>query len=291
MKKHEIKNMSVSVKKRLLNISKQNKEDYNLTLTYYAIERLLYRLGKSKHSKNFILKGALIFRIWNDELYRSTRDIDFLSYNTPSISLLISIFKEICSLEVEDDGIIFDSNNITAMAIRENNIHQGIRLKIISKIEKAIVKLQIDIGFGDSITPAPKKTNYPHILDFNSPIIFVYPLETVFAEKLEALISMGIYTSRMKDIYDLFILIKKIDINKDAIKKAILNTFKTRKTPIPKTVPTVLSNTFIIDKDKNIQWKSFIKKIGGNPVILSLKIVIIEIRKYIIDHLKLIKNK
>jgi predicted nucleotidyltransferase component of viral defense system len=276
----KLKNLEASIKQRLLNISKEKKEDFTFTLTHYIIERLLFRLGQSTYRNSFILKGALLFSVYMDSPHRSTRDIDFLSFGEPSLPGLENIFKGICSQEVENDGVVFDYRNITAMQIREDNIYQGVRLNIQASLDTAVLKVQVDVGFGDSVYTDPKEREYSHLLDFPAPKILMYPPETVIAEKLEALVTLGMASSRMKDIYDLHILITNKMFDKDKITEAISATFERRNTSIPTGIPSGLSDDFAADKEKTTQWNAFLKKIGINHETLKLKEVIWNIRVF-----------
>jgi hypothetical protein len=198
-----IANMAASVRQRLLHLSRTRKEDFGLVLAKYGLERVLYRIAQSKHGEGFVLKGALLFELWTEQRYRPTRDADFLARGDNSPERFIAIFKEICGIGVEDDGLRFDPATVTAERITEDTDYEGIRVKFIGYLENARIPIQIDLGFGDVITPAPIKTKIPSLLDLPSPELLTYPRESVVAEKFEAMVSLGLANSRMKDFFDL----------------------------------------------------------------------------------------
>ncbi len=196
-------NVAASVKQRLLNRARSRKEDFNLLLTKYALERVLYRISQSRHREAFVLKGALLFELWTEQAHRPTRDADFLAMGESSTERFQALFREICTLPVEDDGIQFDPESVKVDRIREDQEYEGIRVPLLGYLENARLPVQIDIGFGDAVTPAPVETSFPTLLDFPAPSLFSYPRETVVAEKFEALVKLGIANTRMKDFHDL----------------------------------------------------------------------------------------
>ncbi|MBM2830828.1 MAG: hypothetical protein HW411_1618 [Gammaproteobacteria bacterium] len=256
------KDTAASVRQRLLNISKETGEDFNLVLTRYGLERMLYRLGKSEWRDLFLLKGAMLFTLWHNEPHRPTRDADFLGFMEPEIDELIKIFKSICNLRVINDGIKFNSDTVRAEEIRENNIYEGIRVLLRGELAGANIGLQFDVGFGDAVTPGPEDIIYPTILDQEAPELKAYPVYTVIAEKFETMVKLGIANSRMKDFYDLWILKQKFDLNRNILPDAISATFNRRKTAIPIAIPLALTDEFYKDDSKNRQWIAFIRKNG-----------------------------
>lgn len=253
-------NLSASVRQRLLNLSRERREDFQYILTRYGVERLLFRLSQSDYKSKFILKGATLIRIWSGKEYRPTRDIDFLGYGEYSEEELIEIFRNICSIDVESDGLNFDLDSITVENIRADNEYAGNRIKINSTIENTRIRIQIDLAYGDAVIPSVKKIKYPTLLDFSAPNILIYPPESVVAEKLHALISLGIANTRMKDIYDILELSRIFSFNGNKIMMAIKKTFDRRKTVIPSDIPIAFTEKFINAKNQN--WKAFLSRSG-----------------------------
>ncbi|MEI7970842.1 MAG: nucleotidyl transferase AbiEii/AbiGii toxin family protein, partial [Betaproteobacteria bacterium] len=198
------RNVGASVRARLLARARETRQDFSLVLTRYAIERLLYRIGVSRHADHFLLKGALLFDLWFDVPHRPTRDVDLPGFGSAELSLMESTFKEISAI-AEDDGVTFDPDTVRATEIRKDANYAGLRVELLGSIDGARCQLQIDIGFGDAVTPEPDDVEYPVMLpEFAAPKLRAYPRYTVVAEKLEALTSLGLANSRMKDYFDLW---------------------------------------------------------------------------------------
>jgi len=196
-------NIAASIRQRLLNIIRETGDDPNLVWTRYAVERLLYRLSVSEYDEEFILKGAMLFMAWTGQAHRPTADVDFLGFGKDSSERITKIFQILCDMDVEPDGLNFDSETIKVGPIREDQEYQGKRVNLTAFLERARIPLQIDIGFGDVVTPNAEKIDYPTILKLPAPIIRAYTRETVVAEKFHAMVVLGIANSRMKDFYDL----------------------------------------------------------------------------------------
>jgi hypothetical protein len=192
------------VRQRLLELSRKRGEPFDLILTRYGIERLLYRLGMSPYADRFLLKGAMLFRVWEDSSHRPTRDLDLLDFGSAEASDLESIFREVCSLSAEPDGLLFMPASVKARPIREEAVYGGIRVTLEARLENAKIPIQCDIGFGDAVTPEPEQIEFPALLDFPAPHLRAYPIYTVVAEKLEAMVLLGETKSRMKDFYDIW---------------------------------------------------------------------------------------
>jgi predicted nucleotidyltransferase component of viral defense system len=203
------RNLSASVRQRLLNIARRDGEAFDLVLTRYALERLLYRLGQSKFHDQFLLKGAMLFALWGGEVHRPTRDVDLLGFGTSELAQVENIFREICQVSVEADGLGFYPDNMRVLEIREDQEYQGVRVSFEVRLENAVIPIQIDIGYGDAVTPAPENITYPTMLDFAAPKLRAYPLYTVVAEKFQAMVWLGIANSRMKDFYDIWVIMQK----------------------------------------------------------------------------------
>ena len=245
---------------RLMNHAKKQREPFDLVLVRYGLERLLYRLSKSSHHDQFILKGAMLFQIWSDQPHRPTRDLDLLGSGTPSLDDFANIFRAMCDQPVEDDGIEFLPESVSASRMKEGEDYEGIRIKLEAKLAAARIPIQVDIGFGDVITPGPETITYPTTLDFPAPILKAYPRETVIAEKFQAMVMLGMANSRMKDFYDLFILCSQYEFAGLLVQAAIKATFDRRQTAIPQSTPLALTIEFTKDDRKQIQWQAFVRK-------------------------------
>ena len=225
-----LKNISASVREKLRNIARQRNADFGLVLVKYGLERILFRLSRSAYHDVFVLKGALLFELWTGQQYRPTRDADFLARGENSPERLFRIFRELCSVETEPDGLRFDPDTVTAERIAEDADYEGVRVSFTAYLERAKIPIQIDIGFGDAVTPPPVENNYPTLLGSTAPRLLTYPRKTVVAEKLEAMVKLGIANSRMKDFYDMEVLSRTFSFGGKSLREAIHNTFERRGT-------------------------------------------------------------
>ena len=259
-------NIPASVRTRLQNLAKRKQMDFQYILVRYALERLLFRLSLSPHKNLFVLKGAMLYAVWLDSPFRMTRDLDLLSSGSHEAEHLAKIFREICLQEVDEDGLVFDFEHIDVAMIREDQPYGGIRLSTTACLGNAVMPVRIDIGFGDAVTPEPVEVEYPVLLDQPAPRINAYPRETVIAEKFEAMMTLGLGNSRMKDLYDLFILSRFFTFDGATLVAAVQATFKRRGTPVPGETPLCLSGVFAENRQKIMQWRSFLarEKIPGN---------------------------
>lgn len=254
------RNIAASVRARLLNRARESGQDFELVLTRYAIERLLYRLSVSRHADQFLLKGALLFDLWFDIPHRPTRDADFLGFGSAEPPTVEAVFREVCSIDVQD-GVAFQPDSVQAAEIRKEAHYAGVRVLLLGVIDGARCRLQVDIGFGDAVTPGPEDVEYPVMLpEFAAPKLRVYPRYTVVAEKLEALASLGIANSRMKDYFDLWILARHTDFDGDTLRQSVQATFGRRKTALTGQIPFGLTEAFAQDAQKQVQWQAFLKK-------------------------------
>ena len=273
------RNISASVRDRLLNKARAEKLDYNLLLTRYALERMLYRLSISKQRDQFLLKGALLFDLWFDVPHRPTHDADFLGFGSAEIPHIEEIFRDICRIEVED-WIAFQPDTVKAAEIRKEANYAGVRVTLQGMLDSARCPVQIDIGFGDAVVPGPDEVHYPVILgEMPEPHLHVYPRYTVVAEKLEALTSLGMLNSRMKDYFDLWILAKHSDFDGQILSRAVAATFDRRRTVIPTGLPIGLSDEFISDAQKAKQWQGFLRKNALDP--MPLATVVADLRDFL----------
>jgi predicted nucleotidyltransferase component of viral defense system len=256
------KNRGESVRRRLLDGARLRGDNFNLVLTRYAIERLLYRLGQSSHRDHFILKGAALYSIWTAQstamAYRPTRDLDFWGSGSPAAEDIVATLREVLQVAVEDDGLEFLVDTIEGQAMREDAQYEGCRLHVEARLVSARIRIQIDFGFGDAITPAAQVEPYPTLLtDLPAPQLRVYPRETVVAEKFEALVSLGVLNTRMKDFFDLWTLSEHFNFNGELLQAAIIATFTQRQTGYPSQVPPALMTAFTSDPAKIAAWQSF----------------------------------
>lgn len=260
-----VRNLGVSIRDRLLNKARTEKRDYNLMLTRYALERLIYRISISPYRDQFLLKGALLFDLWFDVPHRPTRDVDFLGYGPADIPHLEGVFRDLCAIDA-NDGIEFQAKTVKAAEIRKEANYAGVRVTLIGVLAGAKCPVQADIGFGDAVVPGPEEVTYPVLLDDNpAPQLRAYPRYTVVAEKLEASVSLGMLNSRMKDYFDLWVLVTYAEFDNAILKKAIQATFERRGTPLPAKLPIGLSDEFANDGQKNKQWLAFLHKNGIAP--------------------------
>ena len=257
-------NVAASVRQRLLNKAREQKEGFDLVLVRFALERLLYRLSQSSHAQRFVLKGAMLFQIWSGHSHRPTRDLDLLGTGTPSPQEFEQLFREVCDQRVEDDGLVFRADTVQAERMKEDEQYEGLRLKLQAQLASARIPIQVDIGFGDAVTPGVDEITYPVILDFPSPTLKTYPRETVVAEKFQAMVMLGIANSRMKDFYDIWTLARTFEFSGITLATAIRATFDRRQTSLPHALPLAFTTEFTQDAQKLAQWKAFIRK-GNLP--------------------------
>lgn len=272
------RNIAASVRARLTERARANKENVQLLLTRYAIERLLYRLGRSEHRERFILKGAMLFSLWADVPYRATGDLDLLGFGGSEAAAVARAFRSICESEAPEDGAHFAIDTIRAEPAREEDEYQGVRVTLDAVIAGARLPIQVDIGFGDVVTPAAQEIDYPPLLEFPAPRLRAYPPETVIAEKFQALVALGMLNSRMKDFYDLWAIAQTFRFDGPILAEAIRATFERRATAVPIEVPVALTPAFAEDPLKQSQWQGFLRRtaISMPPAPLSATLRAIE---------------
>ena len=281
MKRRQLTNVRASVRQRLLTRSRQQHEEFQSLLTRYVVERLLYRLSRSRYSEEYILKGATLFALWGDP-HRPTRDLDVLGTVTGDIRSLGEVFRDICGMHVVDDGVEFAGDGIRGEEIRGGQDSPGVRMLIPARIEAARILLQVDVGFGDSVVPAPETVDYPTLLEYPAPRLLVYPREAVVAEKFQAMVVLGMANSRMKDFYDVWILAKRFHFSGSRLAHAIRATFTRRGTPIPSGSIFRLLEEFADSEAKRAQWRGFIRKGGLDETVASLDQVVRFIREFLV---------
>ena len=263
-------NVAASVRARLLNLAKTQGVDFNQVLVRFALERILYRLTQSQHADRFLLKGALLFTLWYDMPHRATRDADLLGFGASDLTSVAETFRDIAAVSV-DDGIAFDPASVTVEEIRKEAGYGGVRVIIAGELAKARCKTQIDVGFGDAVTPAPVDSVYPVLLeDLPAPRLRAYPTYTVIAEKLHAIALLGMTNSRLKDYFNLSVLLERETLDTDLLAQAIKATFERRGMSLPDVVPVGLTDEFAHDSSRQSLWLAFLKKNELPPETLNV---------------------
>lgn len=259
-----VKNISASVHQRLKNAAEISGRTFNDVAQYYALERWLYRLSQSRCAGDFILKGALLLVAWRAPVLRATRDIDLLAKTSNDLDLIKKIVSEICTTDVPEDGLIFDVGSVSTERIAEDADYEGVRAKFQARLATTRLAMQIDMGFSDVVTPAPVTIHYPTLLDDPEPVLRAYNRETAIAEKFEAMVSMGRFNSRMKDFFDVWLLATTSEFHGAELQAAIKATFERRGTVVSLD-PLALSDEFALDPQKEVQWRTFARRIRPGP--------------------------
>lgn len=265
------KNIAASVRQRLLNLAHNEQENYLDVLRRYALERTMYRVSRTKQANQLILKGAMVFCLWQEKPHRATRDLDYLGSGESDAEYFRGFFRDLCHLEVEEDGLHLVEESIVARQMREDEEYRGVRIEMIARLENARIPLVIDIGFGDVVTPPPAEVEFPSLLDFPRPHIRAYHRETVIAEKFWIMSQLGMNNTRLKDYYDLWTLARRFSFEGEAVCQAIRATFARRDTPLLTATPVALTAAFSDSPLKQSQWTSFLKK--GRLVKENIKLV------------------
>nr|WP_210278932.1 MULTISPECIES: nucleotidyl transferase AbiEii/AbiGii toxin family protein [unclassified Rhizobium] len=264
----------------MLQLAKANGQSFDLILTRFALERLLFRLSQSPHAGRFVLKGAMLMMSWFDDPHCGTRDLDLLGFGNPEPEPMLETFREILAQEA-DDGVTFDAETLRVDRIREGLEYGGLRLRVVASISGARITLTIDIGFGDALEPGVEMLDYPSMLVFPTARLRAYARETVIAEKFQAMVMLGRANSRMKDFYDIWILSRSFDFTDDRLARAIAATFERRETPIPTELPDALTDVFAKDEQKQRQWHAFLEGVAHEPGDLK---DVIEIAAFLTPH-------
>ncbi|MBX3278835.1 MAG: nucleotidyl transferase AbiEii/AbiGii toxin family protein [Acidobacteria bacterium] len=281
MKKKGPTNLPASVRDRLLKIAKERGDVFQTLLINYALERWLYRLSQSPHRNRFVLKGAMLFALWTDEPHRSTQDLDLLGYGGNSITEMEQVIREVCAVECADDGLDMLPESVKGGLIREDRKYEGVRINLLAMLGKARIPLQIDVGFGDVVVPAPAEIEYPTLLELPAPRLRVYRRETVVAEKFHAMVERGIGNSRMKDYFDLWVLAESFEFDGATLAEAIRAVFERRQTPLPGAVPVGLSEAFGNHAEKLAQWRAFVRRGNLKAGDVSLPVVVVRVRDFL----------
>lgn len=272
--------LPASVKARLLNLAQSRNETFNDLVVRYCIERLLYRLGQSKHADRFLLKGAMLFVLWDGRVPRPTKDVDFLSFGPMEVEAIAGSFREVIRTPATPDGLEFVPETVTAEVIREGQAYGGIRVHLTAYLGKARIPLQIDVGSGDAVTPGPEEADFPTLLDFPAPRVLAYPTYTVVAEKFEAIVSLGTRNTRMKDFHDLWFLSRRFDFDGDTLHRAIAATFARRNTALNgELLP--FTAAYVGDAERQTQWRGFLARNGLEGPPREFRLLMVELRNFI----------
>lgn len=252
-------NIAASIRQRLLNQARQTGRPFNELLQYFAMERFLYRLSRSVQADKFVLKGALMFTAWQAPVTRPTMDIDLLGITDNGVEAIVAVVRDICRQDFEPDGLVFDAADVEGERIVEDADYAGVRVRFRGTLGTARVTMQLDIGFGDIVVPAPSTADYPTILDLPAPRLRGYSRESAVAEKFEAMVKLGVLNSRVKDFFDIWLLSRQFDFDGTMIARAVTETFATRGTAIP-AAPVALTGDFANDAARQAQWRAFVRK-------------------------------
>ena len=277
----EPRNVAASVRARLQNLAREQQANFQRVLTRYALERFLFRLSISPHRELFVLKGAMLYAAWLPDPFRTTRDLDLLSLADRETVPIHETIRDICAQPVEDDGLRFDTEDILAEPFGADRARGAFRVRTSAQLGAAIIPVQIDVGFGDAVTPGPLELDYPVLLDQRTPILYAYPRETVAAEKFEAVVALDLANSRMKDFYDLLAMSRLFAFDGATLAAAIRATFERRATAIPIERPPSLTGAFSGDPQKLRQWRSFLHR---DPLLIDepdLHAVICQVGEFI----------
>ena len=276
---------AASVRQRLLNRARAEGEDFQALLTRYVLERFLYRLGQSEHHERFVVKGAMLFVLWEGNLHRMTRDLDLLGSGPSGTGDVEEAVRDVMAVEVDDDGVSFEPETVQSGPIREEQEYEGVRVSAEARVGGARVRLRVDVGFGDAVTPEAEVVTFPTLLGAPPPVLRAYPRETVVAEKLQAMVVLGILNSRMKDFYDIWHLSRRDPFSGSTLAAAVRATFDRRETPLPDAVPFALTDEFAADAGKQAQWRAFVHR-GRLGEDASLEEVVRGLRRFLLPVLE-----
>ena len=272
------RNIPASVRQCLLNRAKSDHRPFNELLQYYAMERFLYRLSQSEYADRFILKGALMLRVWSSSELRPTIDIDMLGRTSNEETDLIAQIRDILAVDVQADGLAFDPDSIQTERITEDADYEGIRIRFLGALDSARINMQIDVGFGDVVYPEPEESDFPTMLDSPIPRLLCYSRESVIAEKFEAMVKLGMLNSRMKDFYDIWLLSRQFDFDGTMLAEAIRLTFERRGTKLPMEVEA-FAEPFI--EAKQAQWAAFWKRLHQDHAPTSFREITTSVDRFL----------
>jgi predicted nucleotidyltransferase component of viral defense system len=275
------KNTAASIRARLLSLAQSKAEDYQRVLGRYAVERFLYRLGRSPYRDKFVLKGATLFTLWTGHTHRPTKDLDLLGQGSSAIGEVEQTIRAICQIQ-EEDGLVFDSASVEGTKIKEDDEYDGVRIKLLADLAGARIPMQIDIGFGDAVYPQPELASFPVLLPMEAPLIRAYPREASIAEKFQAMVLLDIRNSRMKDFYDIWFIANTWTFDMASLRNAIFASFERRGSTIPTGVPFALTDHFLNDPQKTQQWSAFVNRLDPGEKAPSLEEVGAVLRAFLL---------
>ena len=258
--KPETHGLARSVHTRLVRHAKSLGVDVGLILNRFATERLLYRLSRSLHVERFVLKGALLMLVWLGEMVRPTRDADLLGFGELSDETLVKIFRDLCVMKVEPDAMTYLRDSIRVAAIRDEDAYGGRRVTLNAHLGAARLRIQVDVGIGDAVSPQPEWLDYPSLLDLPRPRLRAYRPETAIAEKVHAMVMLGTKNSRMRDFFDVYVLTQFQPFSGALLSNALRATFERRRTEIPGKLPLAFTPEFSGMREKQAQWRGFLRK-------------------------------
>ncbi|MBI4744600.1 MAG: nucleotidyl transferase AbiEii/AbiGii toxin family protein [Actinobacteria bacterium] len=289
--KKDITNIQASVRARLQYKAKETNCTFAELLQYYGIERFLYRFSKSEYANKFVLKGALLFTVWRIPERRTTLDIDFLARFSNQVENIETVMKGVCDLVVEPDGLTFDAKTVQGRKIKEDADYEGVRVKFIGFLDRSRIPMQIDVGFGDIVYPKTKVIDYPVILDFPKPYLKGYPAESVISEKFEAMVKLGLLNSRMKDFYDIWLMMRQFDFSGSNLTEALKRTFEHRKTDLPIGKPLFAEEIYDEKSDRQTLWRAFLRKGDIKYAPDKLATTAKEIEKFLVEPLNALNKR
>lgn len=271
------KNLEESIYSRLKNVARQRKRPVQEVLKYYAMERFLYRLSISSHQSSFYLKGGLMLMVWDPMSHRATVDIDLLAKTSNSIANLQKIINEVCNVEAVPDGVKFAADSLKLAEAQLEAEYRGISAAFSAQLFTAKLPMRIDFGFSDTILPHPAKVKYPTLLDFPAPELKGYTPQTSIAEKFESIIRLGFANTRMKDFYDIWLLIQQFDFDRKELQEIIHQVMKNRGTTLEDS-PSAFLESFYGNSIKKDKWNAFLKDISHEPI--SLQKVVFDLTSF-----------
>ncbi len=269
MSREPAKNLAASVRARLLTLAQEKGEDYQRILGKYAVERFLFRLGRSEYRDRFVLKGAMLFTLWMGEMHRPTKDLDLLGWGSAAVEEVEKTIRAICAV-VEEDGLVFDGGSVAGERIKEDDEYEGVRVKLSATLAGAKIPMQIDIGFGDAVYPEPEFASFPALLPMEAPRIRAYPREATIAEKFNAMVVLDIRNSRMKDFFDIWFMATTWEFDMEELRAAIFASFERRGVIVPEETPFALTDEFLSDAQKRQQWKAFGSRLNPGSAVPQL---------------------
>lgn len=273
-------NLAASVHQRLLNEAKRSGRPFNELLQYFAMERFLYRLSRSPHAQRFVLKGGLMMATWRVAIRRPTKDIDLLAAMASEVGAVEAVVREVCAVEVPPDGMTFEAKSVAGERIAEEAEYEGVRVTFRGLLGNARIPMQIDVGFGDAVVPAPVPVDYPAMLDLPAPALRGYTRESVVAEKFHAMVLRGLLNSRMRDYFDVWALSRQFEFDGATLSAAIRETFSRRGLEVPEH-PVGLAEKFAADGLKAQQWRGFLRNSRLSSAPESLSTVVSNIRDFL----------